>query len=53
MKNSFLKELRLLLKELKFYALLGTFFVVLAIVALRPDLLITILVVGKTFLPKP
>lgn len=53
MKISFLKELRLLLRELKFYALLGAFFVVLTMVALRPDLLVTILVVGKTFLPKP
>jgi hypothetical protein len=53
MKNSSWKELRLLLKELRFYALLAAFFVVLAIVAFRPDLLVTILVVGRTFLPKP
>ncbi|TGE03321.1 hypothetical protein EU556_25735 [Hymenobacter fodinae] len=53
MKKFHFEGLALLMREARFYAMLLAFFIVVAILAYRPDLLVTILVVGRTFLPKP
>lgn len=53
MKKFHFEGLALLMREARFYVMLLTFLIVVAIVAFRPDLLVTILVIGRIFLPKP